>query len=158
MLPRLEVVLHIGTPWHWNHNKPGLQTLSDLFRFELCFRWETLVQWRDSLHGSRLESRSRLPWDPWVSRVEGNCFHANGLSSCAASKRPEVSVLHYLFIYGAGVFFPFRKGPLLEREGRNSLFSSERTFWTNLAFSLPVRNAVTFFYISSSTPGPKIWL
>lgn len=63
----------------------------------------------------------------------------------------------YLFMV-QGFFLPFTKGPLLEREGRNSLFSSERTFWTNLAFSLPVRNAVTFFYISSSTPGPEIWL
>lgn len=128
VLLRLEVVLHMGTPWHWNHNKPGLQTLSDLFHFELCFRWETLVWWRDSLHGSRLESRSRLPWDPWVSWVEGNCFHANGLSSCAASKRPKVSILHYFFIYGAGFFSPLEKVPCWRERGGIHYFHQKGLF------------------------------
>lgn len=134
---RWEVILHTGTLWHWNSHKPGLKMLPNRFHSELCFRWEALVCWSDSLCDSRLESCPGLPWGPRVSRVEGNHFHANGLSSCTASERPEVPVLHYLFIYCEGSPTPFRKGPLLEWRRRNSLCCQEgflKLIWYSLCW------------------------
>lgn len=122
---RWEVILHTGALWHWNSHKPALKMLPNRFLSELCFRWEALVCRSHSLCDSRLESCPGLPWGPRVSRVEGNYFHANGLSSCAAPERPEVSVPHYLFIVkvlppplqrvpcwrgGGGIHYFVRKG------------------------------------------------
>lgn len=82
------------------------------FHSELCFRWEAPGGRSHSLRDPRLESCPGLPRGSGVPGVEGSYFHANGLSSCAAPERPEVSVLHYLFIYLFSVPVPL---PPLEK-------------------------------------------
>lgn len=59
----------------------------------LYFRWQIVIRRCDSLCCPRLEGRSGLPWDSWVSRAERYYFHANGMSSCATSKRSQVFIL-----------------------------------------------------------------
>lgn len=59
----------------------------------LYFRWQIVVRRCDSLCCPRLEGRSGLPWDSWVSRAERYYFHANSMSSCATSKRSQVFIL-----------------------------------------------------------------